>query len=108
MVSLYWAEHGLKTVLAPGPARDDEGHCRIKLTSFLKPQTSIYNTSPMSLSSDAPLKVLRDYIVSAAEAQYIGKIVTICAIFLVCYDWRKFWCCSLKRTLILFPSHISR
>ena len=72
------------------------------------PQAANYNSSPMSLTPDAPLEGLRDNIVSAAVSNYVGKIATVCGMILVCYDWRKFCCCPLERGLIHFPSNISR
>jgi len=61
----------------------------------------------MSLSPNAPLEVLRDHIVPAALSNYIGKIVTVCGMFLVCYDWSKFCRCPFELGLILFLSNIS-
>ena len=52
----------------------------------------------MSLSPDAPLEVLRDYVTPAALSNYIGKLVTIGGIFLTCYEWGMFVAVS-SRTL---------
>jgi hypothetical protein len=61
---------------------------------FLTPPSPL-----MSLSSDAPLEVLREYIIPIALSYYIGKIVTVGGIFLACYDWGLLCCCPLKTDL---------
>ena len=65
----------------------------------------------MSLSPDSPLDVLRDHIIRAALSNYIGKIVTVCGMFLVCYEWGMFCVFPLKDlalALTHFSSHMSR
>jgi len=79
--------------MVPGQGKDDRYHLK-RLAPF--PQASNAHPSPMSLSPDAPLEVLRDHIVPAALSNYIGKIVTVCGMFLVCYEWGEFYCCSLS------------
>ncbi len=44
----------------------------------------------MSLSPDAALEDLRDQIVLAAASIFVGKIVTVCGMIWVCYEWREF------------------
>jgi len=65
---------------------------------------------PMSLSSDAPLEVLRDYIIPIALSDHIGKAVIVSGLFLVCYDWGMLCCCLRQGRLILthLPSDIFR